>query len=80
MGAYETTWAPNAQQSTQTTPSAVTAGNDQRRWQAATRVRRSTARVVRTSRPTPSSAAPAMARFASVRPIESRSVSMPMPV
>ena len=49
MGASETTCAPNAQQSTQTTPSAVTAGSDQRRWPAATRVRRSTARVVRTS-------------------------------
>ena len=48
MGAPETSCAPNAQQSTQTTPSAATAWSDERRWPAATRVRRSTARVVRT--------------------------------
>ena len=55
-------------------------GSTCRRWRAATRVRRSTARVGRTSAATRSSAPPASARFASVRPIEARSVSMPMDV
>ena len=68
MGAPETSCAPNAQQSTQAAPSAATAGSDRRRWPAATRVRRSTARVGRTSAATPSSTAPTTARFASVRP------------
>ncbi len=78
-GVCETSWAPNAQHSTQTTPSAATAWSDHRRWPAATRVSRSTASVVRTSRATASTTAPTTTRFASVRPIEARSVSMPIP-
>ena len=64
IGASETSCAPNAQQSTQTTPSAMTACSDHRRWPAATRVRRRTARVVRTSTATTSTAPPTTTRFA----------------
>ena len=78
--APETSSAPNAQQSTQAAPSAVTARIECRRWRAATRVRRRTASVGRTSAATMSSATPISARLASVRPTESRRVSMPMDV
>ena len=45
MGAPGTSCAPNAHSTSQATPSPATARVEERRWQAATRVRRSTARV-----------------------------------
>ena len=78
MCAPETSCAPSAQQSTQIRLSAVTACSDTRRWLDTTRFRRSIASVGSTNAATTSSAAPASARFALVRPIDSRSVSIPM--
>ena len=74
IGVWETSCAPNAQQSTQAPPNDTTARRDHSRCPAAIRVRRRTASVVRTRTATASIARATVARFASVRPIESRSV------
>jgi len=79
IGLWETSWAPKSQQITQTPPSAAMAPSENRRWPAVTALRRSIARTVKASRAAAPATMPMTTRFASVRPIAARSVSMPIP-
>ena len=75
---WERRCAPNTQHSSQTMPSAPTTRSDQSRWPAATRVTRRSARIMRASSATMNTTTPAVTKSALVRPIEARSVSIPV--